>query len=125
MNHRLTLSNTLIENNKWFCLCKFTIDDYHMMGEFLIKGIFATIKAFYDEVDGIKYNKFSNKSNLEMADNSIIVNTLARKAHAEILDAKLSKKVKSVFRRESRKQIIKRDKIIEPPSEEDLGNFRL
>ena len=83
--------------NKRFCLWKYTIDDYHMMGEFLVKGFFATIKAFYDDEDGIEYNIHINKSNRELADNSIIVNTLARKAQAEILDAKPFKH-KSKFR---------------------------
>lgn len=74
--------------NKRFWLWKYTVDDYHMMGEFLVKGFFATIKAFYDDEDGIEYNAHTNKNNRELADNSIIVNTLARKAHAEIIDSK-------------------------------------
>ena len=93
--------------NKCFCLCKFTIEDYHIMGEFLIKGIFATIKAFYDEIDGIEYNKCINKSNREIADNSIIVNTLARKAQAEIIDSKPIKKKRYILKRPSQKPSIK------------------
>lgn len=77
------------------------------MGEFLVKGIFATIKAFYDEIDGIEYNKCINKSNREIADNSIIVNTLARKAQAEIIDSKQIKKKRYVVKRPSQKPSIK------------------
>ena len=77
------------KKNKCFCLCKYTIEDYHTMGEFLWKGFYGTVKAFFDEdKTGIKHNENTSRNNREMADNSITTNALARKAHAEILDAK-------------------------------------
>lgn len=85
-------------------MCKYTISDYQMMGEFLCKGFFATIKAFFDEEDGIEYNKNTSRNNKELADNSITVNAIARKAHAEILNAKAFKHkraAKSKFSKQS------------------------
>lgn len=71
--------------NRCYILCKYTIDDYNAMGEYLCKGVYATVKAFFDQVDGIKYNTNTDRSNIDLTDNSITVNALARKAHNEIL----------------------------------------
>ena len=82
--------------NRCYVLWKYTIDDYNAMGEYLCKGIYATIKSFFDNVDGIKYNIYTNMNNAELADNSITVNALARRAHNEILQStELKKKFKT------------------------------
>jgi hypothetical protein len=104
------------------------------MGDYLCKGIFGTIKAFYDEIDGIKHNSNINKDNIDIADNSITVNALARKAYDEILNpTKFKKKLKT--HRNSKVTILPKNRRIEiekPHSSatepqamftEDDGNF--
>jgi hypothetical protein len=82
------------------------------MGDYLCKGIFGTIKAFYDKIDGIKYNSNINKDNIDIADNSITVNALARKAHDEILNpSKFKKKLKT--QRNSKSKILHKNQRME------------
>lgn len=71
------------------------------MGDFLWKGVYGTVKAFFDHIDGILYNPNASKNNQELANNSITVNALARKAHQEILEAK-ELPVKKAIRRVSK-----------------------
>lgn len=87
--------------HRCFIIWKYTIDDYHAMGDFLWKGVYGTVKAFFDHIDGILYNPNASKNNQELANNSITVNALARKAHQEILEAK-ELPVKKAIRRVSK-----------------------
>ncbi|CAI2366514.1 unnamed protein product [Moneuplotes crassus] len=93
--------------NKCFVLCKYSISDYHAMGDYLCKGIYGTLRAFLDTEDCIEYNPNIAKTNTEVADNPSAVNSLAKKAHQEILDCTEAKVKMKQKKKKSTKATIK------------------
>jgi hypothetical protein len=80
------------------------------MGDFLIKGCYGTMRAFFDQIDGIEYNPNTNQTNIQISNNSITVNALARKAHQAILDPQvIKKKAKKYFQEKTEKAAERKD----------------